>query len=246
MIKYQNKDLSIEIKGVNESLSAQVDALERIVKFSLSAPLEIIQKDTPQDAGIRLLKSEERPSVLESVQRNTAIQGTSGMDRSMKKRIPNVLDLKDLNIVEAKKYEGFRCPSCNQSFLLNLNPSDSISGAEFIIRLEDGIHDLKGVLLSYDSSEDYDKEIGDNSQELFKPYISREKLFLTKDTEHSCSCPRCGLTDTMSAFVEDFEETSSEFDHPCLYCGGEVVPSESSKENTSALCCEDCKSKIQY
>lgn len=244
MIKYKNSDLLIEIKEVHESLESQVDALERILKMSTPNAKDNIPHKTPEILQEEMILSDET-SAKDLSSPSPDPYANIGIERSMKKRIPNVLDLNDLNLVEAKKYKGFRCPNCNQSYLLNLTPLKVDTEPTLIIRMEDGIHNLTGVNVVYDDTEAYDKEIGDHSRHIFEPHVSEEQVFLTKDPSHLCSCVRCKYLGFMDEFIEDFEETSSEFDRPCLYCGGEVVATKN-KENESALSCEQCKSEVQY
>lgn len=242
MIKYYTKEVYIKIdgQGSDYSLDACLDAVTRLIKETR------VSAETPRFQDIN---KEIEKGVREIQEHSEArLKNNTTMDRSMRERIPNILDVTKMDLINPERAEGFRCPACNQSAFLHINPGTS--NKETIMRRPDGLYTLQEVEIDFGTVAEYDKEMSltENIDRLAS-YLSDEKVYLVHDSEVPCECPRCGDILVMDEFVKEFSETNSEFEHPCLICGGEVIMKDLLQEDGTTertMVCEECRSEIQY
>lgn len=250
MIKYQTQNLTIEIDGQGSDYG--LDACLKAVKELITMPIALT---SGFNNAVIPGRNDNPPYVLLNKPTidgvpNPRIDVTSsqfGVERSMKTRIPNVVDMKTITFTKPDTAEGFRCPSCHQSMFLYLGAGKS--DTKMIMRTEDGIKELDGVRFTFKDDQEYAEQVNDEAVAALREHLIGEKLVLVKGADTICECPRCAETGNIDIFIDEFNETTSEFEHPCDLCGGEVVPRDQLQEDKTMLhltSCEKCGSSNQF
>lgn len=163
-------------------------------------------------------------------------------ETKIRERLPNSVDIKDLDIKQAVKESALvRCPNCGQSHVLVVRAGNSMyimrkdyAKKEFvlILELEDGAGLSDMVLKDGVSKKDYFDDI-----QGIHPMDDKD-FAVDDDTE--IFCPVCKKSSSFHSWKDAYENPLHYFEteHLCDACGGETV--DKILSNKKIIKCEKC------
>lgn len=241
MIRYQNEKLSIELGGDLTGRMTPEECLDIVLKLiEASGPRPL---EPAVHYEVLPPKSASAPTVAEKA---VVTKPMTGMDRPMKARIPNVVDLSELTLVMPENSRHFECPNCHQSSFLILKGMNGEQ--QTIICLDEGTYALDGVQFTTETSTQFDEMLDKETYLDIKDRIVNEKLTFARDSSTLCECPRCHHEEVLEVFIGEYDESSSEYETPCRFCGGEVIQRSVNLEGTitNLAQCDSCHKQNDF